>query len=270
MRYIALLILNLCSNSLPYMCRSLAISTVVFLPLVRILRPYVHGGRILPAAYVWRDLDQPTANQFATLHVAVWYNPDIREREKSMTLDRKTAAIFDLDGTLFTGHFWQGIVKHHIKHKTKLPSVTGYLTTHLPLWAASKLKILSEETYKLKWGEDLAATLRGLKREEILKIFEWIVSNYVMKLLRPDIMALVQRHKKEGHTTIVLSGSFSDFLEIIKQRLDIEHVVGTKIEMVNDICSGSIVQPLCFGLNKASLLKEFIRQANLNIDLSAS
>ena len=187
-----------------------------------------------------------------------------------MTADRKTAAIFDLDGTLFTGHFWQGIVKHHIKHKIKLPSVIAYLTTHMPLWAASKLKILSEETYKVKWGEDLAATLRGLKREEILKIFEWIVTNYVMKLLRPDIMALVQRHKKERHTTIVLSGSFNDFLEIIKQRLDVEHVVGTKMEMVNDICSGSIVKPLCFGINKARLLKEFISQAKLNIDLTSS
>lgn len=187
-----------------------------------------------------------------------------------MTADRKTAAIFDLDGTLFTGHFWQGIVRHHIKHKIKLPSVIAYLTTHMPLWAASKLKILSEETYKVKWGEDLAATLRGLKREEIMKIFEWIVSNYVMKLLRPDIMALVQRHKKERHTTIVLSGSFSDFLEIIKQRLDVEHVVGTKIELVNDICSGRIVKPLCFGINKARLLKEFISQAKLNIDLTSS
>ena len=182
----------------------------------------------------------------------------------------KTAAIFDLDGTLFTGHFWQGIVKHHIKHKIKLPSVIAYVTTHLPLWAASKLKILSEETYKVKWGEDLAVTLCGLKREEILKIFEWIVNNYVMKLLRPDIMALLQRHKKAKHTTIVLSGSFSDFLEIIKQRLDVEHVVGTKIEMVNDICSGRIVKPLCFGINKARLLKEFISQANLNIDLTSS
>src|SRR4030043_412884 len=114
-----------------------------------------------------------------------------------MTADRKTAAIFDLEGTLFTGHFWQGIVKHHIKHKIKLPSVIAYLTTHMPLWAASKVKILSEETYKVRWGEDLAATLRGLRSEEMRKIFDWVSSNYVMNLLRPDIMALLGRHRKE-------------------------------------------------------------------------
>jgi HAD superfamily phosphoserine phosphatase-like hydrolase len=183
-----------------------------------------------------------------------------------MTADRKTAAIFDLDGTLFTGHFWQGIVKYHIKHRVKLPSVIGYLTTHLPLWVASKIKILSEEKYKVRWGEDLAATLRGLRGDEIREIFEWIVSNYVMKLLRSDIVALLEGHKKEGHTTILLSGSFNNFLEIVKQRLELDHVVGTKIEVVKDICSGKIVRPLCFGINKARLLKEFISQAKLNID----
>lgn len=187
-----------------------------------------------------------------------------------MTTDKKTAAIFDLDGTLFTGHFWQGIVKHHIKHRVKLPSVAAYLTTHIPLWLASKVKILSEETYKVRWGEDLAATLRGLRSEEMRKIFEWVSSNYVMKLLRPDIMALLGRHRKEGHATVILSGGFNDFLEIIKQRLGVDHAVGTKIEVVEDICSGRIVRPMCFGINKARLLEEYISQAKLNINFGLS
>jgi HAD superfamily hydrolase (TIGR01490 family) len=187
-----------------------------------------------------------------------------------MIANGKTAAIFDLDGTLFTGHFWQGIVKHHIKHKMKLPSVAAYLTTHLPLWIASKVKILSEETYKVKWGEDLAATLKGLKKDELRKTFEWVVNNYVMKLLRPDIIALLEKHKKEGHTTIVLSGSFEDFLEIIKQKLNIDHVVGTKIEVVKDVCSGKVVKPLCFGMNKARLIIDYISQTKLTIDFGSS
>lgn len=187
-----------------------------------------------------------------------------------MAENRITAAIFDLDGTLFTGHFWQGVVKHHIKHKMKLPSVIVYLATHMPLWAASKLKISGEESYKVKWGEDLAATLKGLTTEEISKIFEWIDANYFAKLLRPDITALIQRHKQEGHTTIVLSGSFNGFLEIIKQRLGVEHVVGTKIEVVKGVCSGRIVKPLCFGMNKTRLLNEFIDETQLNIDPKAS
>jgi HAD superfamily hydrolase (TIGR01490 family) len=187
---------------------------------------------------------------------------------------RNIAAFFDFDGTLFTGHLWQGIVKHHIKHKVKLVSVLMYLATNFPLAfageLASKINITGEEWYKIKWGEDLATLLKGFKKEEVIRIFQWITDNYFMKLLRPDVMALLQRHRNENHITVLLSGSFSDFLEIIKQELDIDYIVGTKLEVINDVYSGRIIKPLCFGINKAKLLEEFISQARLNIDFGLS
>jgi len=187
---------------------------------------------------------------------------------------RNVAAFFDFDGTLFKGHLWQGVVKHHIKHKVKLHLVLAYLATNFPLALAgefaSKFKIMSGESYKIRWGEDLATLFKGLNKEEGLRIFEWITNNYFMKLLRPDIVAFLQRHRSEGHITVLLSGSFDDFLEIIKQKLGIDYTVGTKLEVINNVYSGRIIKPLCFGINKARLLKEFISQARLNVDLGLS
>lgn len=185
------------------------------------------------------------------------------------------AAFFDFDGTLFEAHFWQGqvwqgAVKHHIKHRVKLLSVSTYLATHIPLWLAGKLKILSEETYKVRWGEDLATLFKGFNKEEGLRIFDWIGSNYIMKSLRPDIMALLQSHRREKHIVVLLSGSFTDFLETIKQRLGIDYIIGTKLEVINNIYSGKIIKPLCIGVNKARMLKEFIREAPLDIELGLS
>lgn len=181
-----------------------------------------------------------------------------------------TAALFDFDGTLFKGHFWSGVVKHHFKHKVKLPQVSLYIVTHMLLWLLSKFKMLSEETYMVKWGEDLAIAFKWLSREEGLNIFRWISNNYVMKLLRPDVMTLLQQHRNQGHIIVLLSGSFSDFLETIKESLGVDYIVGTKLEIINGSYSGRIVKPLCFGTNKARMLKEFISQAQLNIDLDLS
>jgi len=183
-----------------------------------------------------------------------------------MEEDVKTVAFFDFEGTLFVGHFWQGIVKHHIKHKVKRLSVAAYLATHILLWLAHKIKIISEEEYKVKWGEDLATLLKGLMKEEVQGIFDWICSNYVMKLLRPDIMELLQQHRAAGHVIVLLSGCFDGFLDTIKQRLGLDYIVGTKLEVRNDVYSGRIVEPLCFGINKVRLLKEFISQTQLNVD----
>ena len=183
---------------------------------------------------------------------------------------KETAAIFDFDGTLFQGHFWQGLIEYHIIHKKKLPLISTYLGTNLPLWLFSKFRFLSEETFKTRWGEDLAAFLKGLKKEEGLRIFEWVSNNYFGKLLRPNIMDLLRYHSEKGHKTVILSGSFSDFLEVIKQKFDVDYIVGTKLEVADNTYSGRIIKPFCLGINKTKLLNEFICQIQPEIDLSLS
>jgi HAD superfamily hydrolase (TIGR01490 family) len=187
---------------------------------------------------------------------------------------RNIVALFDFDGTLSRGHLWQGLVKHHMHYKIKLVSVLRYLATNVPLALtgelASRLKFTGDEWYKIKWGEDLASLLKGFEKDEAIKAFEWVADDYFMKRLRPDILPLLGRHRDEGHITVLLSGSFSDFLEIIKQRLGIDYAVGTKLEVLNGVYSGKIIEPLCFGQDKAKLLELFVNQAQLNIDFSLS
>ncbi|HEX76643.1 MAG TPA: HAD-IB family hydrolase [Dehalococcoidia bacterium] len=184
------------------------------------------------------------------------------------------AAIFDFDGTLFRGHLWQGLMKCHIKHKVKLPSVIAFLSTHIMLSlfgeVAAKLRIVRPEAHKIRWGEDLATLLKGFSKEEGLRIFEWISDNYFMKLARPDTMALLGHHKSKGHVTVLISGSFSDFLETIRQKIGVDYAVGTELEVIDNVYSGRIIRPLCFGVNKVRLLNSFFSQAELEVDLGQS
>ena len=182
----------------------------------------------------------------------------------------ETAAIFDFDGTLFQGHLWKGLIEYHVIHKKKLPLIPTYLGTNLPLWLLNKLRFLSEESYKTRWGEDLAKFFKGLKKEEGHKIFEWVSNNYFGKLLRPNIMGLLQYHSKKGHKTVILSGSFGDFLDVIKHKFDVDYIVGTKLEVEDNTYSGKIIKPLCLGINKTKLLNEFLCQTQPDIDLSLS
>lgn len=198
------------------------------------------------------------------------YNSNIVKREELIGDTKKTVALFDFDGTLFKGHFWQGIAKHNFINKVRRLPTLVYLSTHYPLWLAGKFKILTEEAYMVRWGEDLSITFKGYCREEMCSVFEWIRDNYVMDLLRPDIRMLLGRHNDRGHTTVLISGTFTDFLETMKQRLGVKHVVGTKLEAIENVYTGKIVRPLCFGINKAKLLQEFIDQAGMDIDLGHS
>jgi alcohol-forming fatty acyl-CoA reductase len=187
-----------------------------------------------------------------------------------MAQDKTILAIFDFDGTLTTGHLWAGIAKHHHQKKVKRTAVYLYILSHMPFWLAAKVKLYSQEKNRSKWGEDLPVLFKGFTLEEASKAFEWVTDNYFMPRLRPDILAVLKEHKQKGHKIMLLSGMFSEYLEVVGQRMGVDYVVGTQLEIVNNTYTGRIIQPLCFGENKAAFLSEYVKQKHLNVDYGSS
>jgi HAD superfamily hydrolase (TIGR01490 family) len=116
----------------------------------------------------------------------------------------------------------------------------------------------------------LPALFKDFSRDEAQRAFKWVVDNYFNHLMRPEVVEELNEHKKQGHKIVLLSGVFMDFLEVVGKTMEADYVVGTKLEIVNDVYSGHIIQPLCFGENKAKLLSEFIRNNHLEVDLKQS
>ncbi len=184
--------------------------------------------------------------------------------------EKKVAAFFDFDGTLFAGHFWQGVVKHHMSHRVKRLSTVAFLLTHIPLYYLSKLRFRDEEAFKVKWGEDLPSLFKGFSVDEAGQAFRWIVNDFVAGLLRQDTMALLKEHKDKGHMIILLSGTYQEFLDELKPAVGADFAIGTRLEVKDGVYTGKINEPLCFGKGKASLVKEFIDREHADIDFGAS
>jgi HAD superfamily hydrolase (TIGR01490 family) len=181
-----------------------------------------------------------------------------------------TVALFDLDGTLCSGHIWGGFLKYYLGHKKKRAWILAFWATHLPLWLLSKCKLLNRGKYRAKWMEDLSGIFKGASEEEVLRVFHWVTDNYILKSLRSDIVEILKQHKQSGHIVAIVSATYSELLEIIGQRLGVPNVIGTKLEPVNGRYTGKIIKPLCFGEDKAKLLQEFIARNELEIDSSSS
>jgi alcohol-forming fatty acyl-CoA reductase len=187
-----------------------------------------------------------------------------------MANDRISLAVFDFDGTLSKGHLWVGIGRHHRKNKVRRLTLYSYLLSHLPLWLASKFKIYSDEKDRIKWGEDLPVLFKGFSVQDARKAFIWVTDSYFMPLLRADVLEILKDHKQKGRKVMILSGMFVDFLEVVGQKIGADYVVGTRLEVVNNVYSGRIIKPLCFGENKARFLNEFVQKKQLDVDYSRS
>ena len=187
-----------------------------------------------------------------------------------MLEDKVIFAIFDFDGTLTEGHLWKGIAAHHKAKKIKRWSLFTYLARHIPLWLASKIKVYSEEKNRREWGEDLAVLFKGFSLKKTKEVFEWITIEYFMPLLRKDMLGLLKEHQKQGHKIVLLSGMFVEFLEIVGNKIGADYVQGTRLAFTDNVCSGTIIQPLCFGKGKVKLLQDLILNYQLNVDLKNS
>jgi HAD superfamily hydrolase (TIGR01490 family) len=171
------------------------------------------------------------------------------------TRQSMVAAIFDLDGTLYTGHIIQGIIRHHRTYRVKRLPLYLYMGIHLTLWPLWKWKLLSEATVRELWARHLGWTIRGWTRQEVSTACSWIADQYVQPLVRPEIMKHVRDHQAAGHRVILVSGTLAPLLTEIGRQLKIEEIVGTPLILRKGRYTGACERPVCQGLGKVSRLK---------------
>ena len=57
------------------------------------------------------------------------------------------AALFDVDGTLFTGHVWRGMLDYFAAHRSRR-EVRLFWYYNMPLYVLRKLRLIDEEDRK--------------------------------------------------------------------------------------------------------------------------
>jgi len=179
------------------------------------------------------------------------------------------AAFFDLDGTLCTEHVWHALARYFKEHHRRRLLVNAFLVTHLSLWPLHRLSLVSRERFFRLWIKNMPWLLVGLRPEEAQNIFRWITDQALIPSLRPDVAEVLRQHQTEGHLVVLVSGAFEELLACLGERLGVQHVVGTKLELSRGRYSGRAITA-CFGQDKVTLLTELLAKRGLEVDLSQS
>lgn len=164
------------------------------------------------------------------------------------------AAVFDLDGTLYTGHIAKAYGVHHRTKRTKRLQLFTYMAAHIPIWWLVRAGVISELTMRRIWAQDMGWMVRGWKPEEARQAFKWIAENYVRPLVRQDVLSRADQHRKRGHRTILVSGTSTPLLETIAQELGFQEAVGTPLVLRRGRYSGASERPVCQGPGKVERL----------------
>jgi len=178
-------------------------------------------------------------------------------------------AFFDLDGTLFTGHIWQGLSLHHRTHQMQRLQLYVYICFHMAIWPLYRAGLMSRDRTWVAWARHMPWTLTGLTVSKGQRVFDWLWAEYIRPQLREDIVGELRQHRARGHAVYLVSGTMEPLLETIAQGLGLEPgaAIGTRIEVWKGRYTGRTIEPTCMGEGKAERLKLFLA-AHSEIELA--
>jgi len=171
-----------------------------------------------------------------------------------------TLAIFDLDNTLIaddSDYLWgkflvdQGIVDRLVYDKINAKFYEDYQNGTLDMLAFLRFALAPLATHPIEqlhnWRQDFINTI-------------------IKPLLLDKAKALIEKHRAQGDTLLVITATNSFITAPIVALYGIEHLIATTPEMINGKYTGNINGVPCFQEGKVTRLNEWLTLNNEKLE----
>ncbi|PFG51825.1 HAD superfamily hydrolase (TIGR01490 family) [Marinobacter sp. LV10R520-4] len=171
-----------------------------------------------------------------------------------------TLAIFDLDNTLLNGdsdHAWgvflaaQGIVDADAHRKANDRFYQDYLNGELDVF---------------RYQRFVLEPLAQFSMDELHAMRERFMANHVQPMLQTKAAELLQHHRSQGHTLMIITATNHFITRPIADLLGIEHLIATNPEVVNGRITGEVSGTPSFQGGKVTRLKQWLSENDETLD----
>lgn len=160
-----------------------------------------------------------------------------------------TLAAFDFDGTLTRGESFL----RFLLFVTPWYRRPGYLLRSLPFMLAYVAGLMSNAAAKQRV---VTIFLKGRARSEVLPLAVRFARERIAKTLRPEAVARLNHHLKQGHACVLVSATLALYLEPWGAHMGFDSVLATGLQVdERGRFTGRLSTPNCFGAAKAERIK---------------
>lgn len=171
-----------------------------------------------------------------------------------------TLALFDLDNTLLAGdsdHAWgeflvdEGLVDGDEYRRANDRFYQEYLNGELDIYHYQRF------------------VLAPLTRHDMPELQRWrerFIDTRVRPMLQERARALVEKHRRQGHTLVIITATNRFVTEPIAALLGIEHLIATEPEIVDGRFTGDVAGVPSFQEGKVTRLQQWLEQHGHNLD----
>jgi HAD superfamily hydrolase (TIGR01490 family) len=178
-------------------------------------------------------------------------------------------AFFDVDGTLYHANMWRGLMQYAAAHGRKTRT-RWYLARNMPYYYLRRFKLIGEEEFRKPWVQSLGWLVQGWNAAQGDAAFRWVAEQFIQPTAQNDAIARLRDHVAQGHVVLLVSAMLTPTLKILGDALGVTGVVGTEIEFADGRFTGCVLPPVCMGVEKERLTRQWLRTRSIEIDFAAS
>lgn len=113
----------------------------------------------------------------------------------------------------------------------------------------------------------LSALVAGWDVETLHKIVNESLSDQITPTVHAEAIELIQSHKNQGHTVVIVSASGSEIVKPVAELLGADFTIATELEVFNGKYTGQIGF-YAYGENKARAIRDFAEDRGYNLEES--
>jgi len=170
----------------------------------------------------------------------------------------RVAAFFDVDHTLIEVNSGRKYVEHLWKHKEI--SVADALKA---VWwlAQYRLSLLDYDAAT----KEVVSGYAGQRVSDIQeKIADWFRAEIEPTICKESFERIAW-HKERGHVTVMLTSGAVFSTEPLRERLEIDHLLCTQLEVIDGELTGNYFPPACYGAGKLDAARRLAAQEGIDL-----
>lgn len=172
-------------------------------------------------------------------------------------------ALFDLDNTLIAGdsdHGWgEFLVAQNIVDATYYTKMNDQFYQD---YQNGQLDMSAYLAFSL-------APLGKLNHSELKQLHKQFMMDVIEPLWLSKAEALLETHKKNGDTLIIITSTNRFVVEPICNKLGVEHLIATELEQENNQFTGRVSGVPSFKEGKVTRLNQWLEHSGLNLEGSS-
>ncbi|TMD89329.1 MAG: HAD-IB family hydrolase [Chloroflexi bacterium] len=173
----------------------------------------------------------------------------------------RVGAFFDFDGTVISGYSAAAFQQDRLQRGQMSPLELGR-----SLLAGLDMKVRGAGVSSLM--RIAARSWAGHAEDELEQLGERLFAKRIAGMVYPEVRALVQAHRRRGHTVVLATSATRFQAEPVARDLEVDHLLCTRLEVAGGILTGEVLEPVLWGEAKAQAVRELA--ARRGIDLRRS